>query len=174
MPAVVVASVSSEWQPVSMDALPPLPGRPCSVASALQLVGERWSLLTIREIMLGNRRFDEIARNTGAPRDRIAARLKALQAAGVVERRQYQERPARFEYFLTPAGRELQPVLQSLMIWGDRWARDDRPIRLEHDCGHELDPAWICRHCGREVRGRHLAEKVQVSGWTLAGPAGDV
>jgi DNA-binding HxlR family transcriptional regulator len=140
------------------------------MASALQLVGERWSLLAIREILLGNRRFDEIARNTGAPRDRIAARLKALQAAGVVERRQYQDRPARFEYFLTPAGRELQPVLQALMLWGDRWARDDRPLILEHDCGHELDAVWVCRHCRREVRGRDLTQKVQAGDWTLAGP----
>jgi DNA-binding HxlR family transcriptional regulator len=167
---MLVAKVSSEWQPVRMDALPQIPGRPCSVASALQLVGERWSLLTVREILLGNRRFDDITRNTGAPRDRIAARLKALQAAGVLERRQYQERPARYEYFLTPSGLELQPVLQALMIWGDHWARDDRPLVLEHDCGHELDPAWTCRHCGREVRARHLIEKVRVPGWTLAGP----
>lgn len=165
------ANVSSEWQPVCMEALPQIPGRPCSMASALQVIGERWSLLAIREILLGNRRFDEIARNTGAPRDRIAARLKTLQAAGVVERRQYQDRPARFEYFLTPAGRELQPVLQALMLWGDRWARDDRPLLLEHDCGHELDPAWTCRHCEREIRGRDLTQTVQNPDWTLSGPA---
>jgi DNA-binding HxlR family transcriptional regulator len=165
------AIVSLEWQSVSMEAPPQLPGRPCSVASALVLIGERWSLLTIREILLGNRRFDEIARNTGAPRDRIAARLKTLQATGVIERRQYQERPARYEYFLTAAGRELQPVLHALMLWGDRWAREDRPLVLEHDCGEELDAAWTCRHCGREVHGRDLTRKVQSTDWTLAGPA---
>jgi DNA-binding HxlR family transcriptional regulator len=153
-----------------MDVQIQLPGRPCSVASALHLIGERWALLAIREIMLGNRRFDEIARNTGAPRDRIAARLKSLQAVGVIERRPYQERPARYEYFLTDAGRDLSPVIDALRVWGDRHARDDRPMVLEHDCGHELDPAWVCRHCGREVRGRDLTPNVLAPGWSRSGP----
>jgi DNA-binding HxlR family transcriptional regulator len=147
-----------------------LPGRPCSIASALYLVGERWSLLAVREIMLGNRRFDEIARNTGAPRDRIAARLKALQAAGVVERRQYQDRPARYEYFLTPAGKALGPVVDALRFWGDRWVRDDEPMVIEHDCGHPLDAAWSCRHCGREVRASEYTSTVRSAGWTRSGP----
>jgi DNA-binding HxlR family transcriptional regulator len=147
-----------------------LPGRPCSIASALHLIGERWSLLAVREIMLGNRRFDEIARNTGAPRDRVAARLKALQAAGVLERRQYQDRPARYEYFLTPAGQDLAPVAQALMVWGDRWARDDQPMVLEHDCGHDFDPVWVCRHCGREARAGELATDVRAPGWSRSGP----
>ena len=133
-------------------------------------MGERWSLLAIREIMLGNRRFDEIARNTGAPRDRIAARLKALQAAGVVERRQYQDRPARYEYFLTPAGKDLGPVVDGLRVWGDRWLRDDEPMRVEHECGQELDAAWTWRHCGKEVRPGGYTSTVRSAGWTRSGP----
>ena len=82
-----------------------LPGRPCSVAAALNLVGEKWALLAVREIAFGNKRFDAIARNTGAPRDRLAARLRALEAGGVVARRQYSEHPPRYEYELTEAGR---------------------------------------------------------------------
>lgn len=147
-----------------------LPGRPCSVASALHLVGERWSLLAIREIILGNRRFDAIVRNTGAPRDRLAARLKALQAAGVLERRQYQTRPARFEYVLTDSGRDLVPVVDALRTWGDRWARDDRPLVFTHACGHELDVARVCRHCGQEVHGRDLTGETRAPGWDQAGP----
>ena len=85
-----------------------LPGRPCSVAAALNLVGEKWALLAVREITFGNKRFDAIARNTGAPRDRLAARLRALEAAGVVARRQYSEHPPRYEYELTEAGQELR------------------------------------------------------------------
>src|SRR6266568_7477061 len=83
-------------------------GRPCSVAAALSLVGEKWALLAIREISFGNKRFDVIARNTGAPRDRLAARLRALEAAGVVEKRRYRDRPPRYEYELTQAGDELR------------------------------------------------------------------
>ena len=86
-----------------------LPGRPCSVAAALNLVGEKWALLAVREITFGNKRFDVIARNTGAPRDRLAARLRTLEAAGVIERRLYSEHPPRYEYELTQAGEELRP-----------------------------------------------------------------
>src|SRR6186997_3213930 len=88
-----------------------LPGRPCPIAASLELVGERWSLLVIREIRLGNTRFTDIVRGTGAPRDRIAARLKALESAGVVERVEYQQNPSRHEYSLTESGRALGPVL---------------------------------------------------------------
>ena len=87
-----------------------LPGRPCSVAAALNLIGEKWSLLAVREIGFGNKRFDQIARNTGAPRDRLAARLRALESAGVIERRRYSEHPPRYDYELTEAGHELRVV----------------------------------------------------------------
>src|ERR1700751_2172333 len=97
-----------------------LPGRPCSVAAALNLVGEKWALLAVREISFGNKRFDMIARNTGAPRDRLAARLRALEAGGVVTRRQYSEHPPRYEYELTAAGQELGGVLTAPRGWGDQ------------------------------------------------------
>src|SRR5215470_8885923 len=111
-----------------------LPGRPCSVAASLSLVGERWALLAIREISFGNRRFDQIARNTGAPRDRLAARLRALEAAGVIRRVPYSEHPPRYEYELTPAGEELWPVLTALRAWGDKWAVDSPPVAFGHAC----------------------------------------
>ena len=84
------------------------------------MVGEKWALLAIREVFLGNRRFDEMVRQTGAPRDTLAARLRTLVDAQILERRQYSEHPARFEYRLTEAGRELYPVILTLMRWGDR------------------------------------------------------
>src|SRR5258708_22007435 len=80
--------------------------RVCSIDAALKLIGEKWALLTLREIALGQHRFDDIAFNTGAPRDILAARLKSLEAAGVVQRTLYQERPARHEYHLAEAGGE--------------------------------------------------------------------
>src|SRR5215472_5140765 len=99
-----------------------VPGRPCSMAAALEVVGERWSLMAIRELLLGNRRFDQIARNTGAPRDVLTSRLRSLEAAGLVTRSRYHDRPPRHEYWLTPAGLELGDVVRSLSAWGDRWA----------------------------------------------------
>src|ERR1700757_2169404 len=112
-----------------------LPGRPCSVAAALNLIGEKWALLAIREISFGNKRFDAIARNTGAPRDRLAARLRSLEAAGIVTRLPYSDHPPRNEYELTPSGRDLRLALQALRAWGDKWAIDVPPAAFEHSCG---------------------------------------
>lgn len=132
----------------------PLPGRACSIASTLQVVGEKWSLLAIREIALGTRRFDQIVAGTGAPRDRMAARLRSLEAHGIVERRRYSERPPRFEYHLTPAGKELRPLLQVLRQWGDKWAVETPPVAFTHaTCQHELDAVVTCGHCGEQVTG---------------------
>lgn len=99
-------------------ALAELPGRPCPIAAALELVGERWALLIVREIALGATYFSDILRGTGAPRDRVAARLKALEAAGVVVRRKYHDAPPRHQYLLTDSGRDLVPVLDALLAWG--------------------------------------------------------
>ena len=148
-----------------------LPGRPCSVAAALNLIGEKWTLLAVREIAFGNKRFDAIAKNTGAPRDRLAARLRTLEAAGVVERRLYSEHPPRYEYELTQAGRELRAVLTVLRGWGDRWAVDAPPTAFGHSCGHDLDPEVICRHCGVEIVPEELRVRVLIPGWTRRGPA---
>src|SRR5205814_4874760 len=94
--------------------------RVCSIARTLDIVGEKWALLALREVFLGNRRFDEMVRRTGAPRDTLAARLRSLVGAGILERRQYSEHPVRHEYRLTEAGRELYPVILTLMRWGDK------------------------------------------------------
>ncbi len=126
--------------PRTPTSLADLPGRPCPIAASLEVVGERWSLLVVRELSLGAHRFTEIVAGTGAPRDRIAARLKVLVEAGVVERRQYQSGPDRFEYHLTESGEALLPVLDALLVWG-------REHAVDHD-----DPD---RNRYRTVRSRH-------------------
>jgi DNA-binding HxlR family transcriptional regulator len=95
-----------------------LPGRPCPIAAALDVVGERWALLIVRELALGTSRFQDIVRGIGAPRDRVAARIKALDEAGVIRRVPYQTSPPRFDYQLTDSGRALLPVLEALLAWG--------------------------------------------------------
>ncbi|HWC80763.1 MAG TPA: helix-turn-helix domain-containing protein [Pseudonocardiaceae bacterium] len=133
-------------------------GRECSIANALSVVGERWSLLALREIMLGARRFDQIARNTGASRDILATRLRTLVDAGVLEKRQYEWQPPRFEYVPTEAGRALNPILLSLMEWGDRYVTDGPPPTvLRHDCGAELHAATVCGHCHEPIEPNSLA-----------------
>jgi DNA-binding HxlR family transcriptional regulator len=130
--------------------------RSCSVAAALDVIGEKWSLLVIRELAFGVHRFDAIACNTGAPRDVLTNRLRRLEAAGVVERRQYQERPVRFGYHLTRAGKELRPVLLSIAQWGDRWVVAEPTTAFTHTCGHDVELVHTCRHCGGEVTGSDL------------------
>lgn len=121
--------------PEPFPALDQLPGRPCPIAASLEVVGERWALLVVRELWMGSHRFSDIVRGTGAPRDRIAARLKVLEEAGVVERREYQQAPPRSEYHLTESGRALIPVLKGLLAWGREYAvASDDPLR------HLTDP----------------------------------
>lgn len=145
-----------------------LPGRPCSVASAMELIGDRWALLAVREVMFGNHRFSQIARNTGAPRDRLTARLKDLVAAGVLERRPYQDNPRREGYHLTQAGRELGPVMRSILEWGDKWAVTSAPMLLLHH-DHALTPSARCGTCGEPVDEADVTREMRVSDWTLTG-----
>jgi DNA-binding HxlR family transcriptional regulator len=115
---------------MSTVVLAELPGRACPIAASLELVGERWSLLIIRELALGNGRFSGIVEKTGAPRDRVAARLKALEQVRVIATTAYQSSPPRFEYHLTESGRELIPVLDALAAWGlDHAIEPDDPDR---------------------------------------------
>lgn len=133
------------------------------------MVGDRWALLIVRELLFGNHRFTEIARNTGAPRDRLAARLRDLVEAGVVEKRQYQTSPERFDYHLTRSGADLAPVLQALLAWGDRWAVDDPPMQLRHH-DHDLVLRPICTTCGERVRRDEVTRVGRRPDWDEAGP----
>ena len=128
--------------------------RACSIARTLEVVGEKWSLLAMREMFFKVRRFDQIVANTGAPRDILATRLRKLVDAGLVVRVQYNDRPPRFEYHLTEAGRDLQPVLLTLMDWGDKHLAGDKPPPTvwTHTCGEHLTPSLTCESCGQKVR----------------------
>lgn len=132
--------------------------RDCSIARTLEVVGEKWALLAIREVFLGNRRFDEMVRRTGAPRDTMTARLKTLVDRGILERRQYSAHPNRFEYRLTPAGLDLYPVIISLLRWGDQHlsGADGPPLLLEHHGDHRLAPHLACEECGEMVEPRDV------------------
>jgi DNA-binding HxlR family transcriptional regulator len=134
--------------------------RVCPVARTLDVVGEKWALLAVREVFLGNGRFDEMVRRTGAPRDTLAARLRTLVDAGILERQQYSVHPARFEYLLTKAGTELYPVMLTLMRWGVRHLGMETgwPATLEHSCGQRLSPQLICEACGEPIHSRDVRQ----------------
>ena len=138
-----------------MDRAKSIP-RACTIAASLAVIGEKWSLLVIRELSLGVHRFDAIQRNTGAPRDILASRLRRLEAEGVVEKQLYELHPPRYEYRLTQAGDELRPILLALARWGDRWTGEHAHATWLHECGAELELRHTCAACGGEVTGLDL------------------
>src|SRR4051794_38667100 len=141
----------SDARPAIRMAEQPLAVRPCSLAGALEILGERWSLLALREISYGVHRFARIAGYTGASRDILADHLRKLEAAGVIERRQYSEHPPRYEDHLTEAGQDLVPITLALSEWGDRWAVNAPFLTRRHSCGEPLQVDVVCHHCGQPV-----------------------
>ena len=121
----------------------------CSIARAMEILGERWTFLILRESFYGVRRFSDMQRNLGIARNILSARLQTLVRAGILERRRYQEEPERFEYRLTTAGRDLYPAIITIMRWGDEHLIEDDgpPVALVHSCGHVADPVVVCSHC---------------------------
>ena len=131
----------------------------CPVARTMEVLGERWTFLVVREAFLGTRRFDDFQRTTGAARNILSDRLKTLVDAGILERRRYSERPPRFEYRLTEKGLDLYPTLVALMAWGDKHMPipGGPALRLEHKtCDHRSNPVMVCDHCGEPVRAREM------------------
>jgi DNA-binding HxlR family transcriptional regulator len=129
------------------------PNQYCPVAGTLEIVGERWTLLIVRDVFMGIRRFEDIQRDLGVARNVLQVRLERLVEHGILVKRPYQERPLRCEYRLTEKGADLWPVLVALLHWGDRHAlTGERPIVLQHrGCGGELDDRRRCVACGADV-----------------------
>jgi DNA-binding HxlR family transcriptional regulator len=130
-----------------------------SVGRALGLVGERWTLLILREAFFGVRRFGQLARNLNIPRPTLSSRLRTLVDAGLLERVLYARDPDRHEYRLTEAGRDLFPAIVALMRWGDAHLAGPKgpPIVLRHHaCGEIADPRLTCDHCGEEIDVRNV------------------
>jgi DNA-binding HxlR family transcriptional regulator len=131
-----------------------------SVARALALIGDHWTLMILREALFGVRRYGELARNLGIPRPTLSVRLRSLVDSGLLERVLYASDPDRYEYRLTAAGRDLLPVAAMLMRWGDRYLAgpEGPPIVLRHtDCGEVAVPTLVCGRCGGEITAHNVA-----------------
>ena len=130
----------------------PSGGRVCSVTDALFLVGDRYSLLVVREIDYGCNRFTELLEQIGCSRDVLTARLRRLEGVGILERRPYSERPRRYEYHLTESGAELRSIVLALKEWGDTHLNCGRePVIFAHTCGAEFHARTVCAGCGKEA-----------------------
>jgi DNA-binding HxlR family transcriptional regulator len=131
-------------------------GQNCSIAGTLELIGERWTLLILRDAFHRVRRFEDFQRRLGIARNVLSNRLQTLVDAGILERRLYQEHPARYEYRLTEKGIDLWPVLMALVHWGDKYlAENGPPVLIEHrDCGGAVNDHLMCERCGKPLTAR--------------------
>lgn len=125
------------------------PGQDCGLARALEVVGERWTMLVLRDAFYGVRRYADFLAHLDLPRAVLADRLSALVDAGVMERQQYQDSPPRDEYVLTARGRDLWPMLHGLLRWGTEHLSGKEPFRTFHhvECGRRLDRTGWCPKC---------------------------
>lgn len=140
------------------------PDQLCSIAKSLEVIGERWSLLIVRDVFNGHRRFGEIQASLGVARNVLAARLQRLVDEDILERRQYQASPPRHEYFLTEKGLDLWPTLIALLSWGDRYSPSPGgpPKLIRHKvCGGQVSERGICESCGEVLSAR---DAIQVPG----------
>jgi DNA-binding HxlR family transcriptional regulator len=133
-------------------------GMQCSVAQCLEVVGEWWSMLILRDLFLGVSRFDQFQQRLGISRNILNQRLTRLVAAGVLVKVPYSEHPLRHDYRLTDKGRDLWPVLTSMRQWGDRYAAPDGPpLEIVHQgCGHVAEAIMTCSACGEPIGAREV------------------
>lgn len=141
--------------------------QPCSLARTLSVVGDRWTLMVLRDCFLGIRRFDDFEKRLGITRHVLTDRLKKLVEQGVLGKVPYQQRPLREEYRLTEKGLDLHGVILALVSWGDRYMSDERGAPVEHihkACGQVMRPVMVCSECSEPVTARDI--RVQTgSGW---------
>lgn len=127
---------------------------PCSIARTMDLIGDWWTPLVLREAFAGVQRFDDFQLSLGLARNTLDARLKRLVEAGLLDRVPYQQNPARYDYVLTERGRDFYPVLSAIMAWGDKWLAEESgpPVNTRHDtCGHQTHAVVVCDHCGEPL-----------------------
>jgi DNA-binding HxlR family transcriptional regulator len=138
----------------------PFVGQNCSIAATAAIIGERWMPLVMREVLLGRRRFAEIRVQLGVASNILSDRLQTLVDEGLLERRRYGKHPEALEYVPTPKGIDLNPVLVTMMQWGDKHAAPHGAprVHVHMACGHDAHPELRCAHCG----GPLVAEELRV------------
>jgi DNA-binding HxlR family transcriptional regulator len=145
---------------------------PCSIARSVDLLGDWWTPLVLREAFLGVRRFDDMQRSLGIGRNVLTQRLKRLVDEDLLDRVRYQEKPDRYEYVLTEKGRDFYPVLAAMAAWGDRWLAGDEgpPVLFHHKpCGHDMTAKVVCSECGEAIQVRDVRVRT-ADGTPMHGP----
>lgn len=144
----------------------------CSIARTMDVVGEWWTPLILRDLFAGISRFEDLRRDLGVATNVLSDRLAALVTAGVIERVPSREGSTRTEYALTAKGRDLYPVILAVMAWGDRWMAGEKgpPARVIHDsCGKDSSPTVVCGHCGEPLTDENTTAHAGPGGRTASG-----
>ncbi|MFF0201406.1 winged helix-turn-helix transcriptional regulator [Streptomyces sp. NPDC005017] len=135
-------------------------GWPCSIARTVDILGDGWTLLVLREVFYGESRFDGFIDSLGIARNTLTDRLRRLEALGMLERSVHQTEPVRHEYLLPDKGRDFIGVLSAINAWGDRWLAHDEgvPVKVRHTtCGHDTQARVVCSSCGEPLRHEDVA-----------------
>jgi DNA-binding HxlR family transcriptional regulator len=143
----------------------------CAVAATLDIIGEPWTLLIIRDAFGGTARFEQWQDKLGLARNVLAARLKSLVRQGIFEQRLYCERPKRYEYLLTDKGQELRPLIVHMVDWGTRhvYGGETPNLTMVHKpCGHSLTTIMHCAHCAQAVDHAEIQRRQNVDAKSLA------
>jgi DNA-binding HxlR family transcriptional regulator len=136
---------------------------PCSIARMMDVFGDAWAMLVMREAFYGIRRFDDFHSGLGIARNTLAERLRRLVDEGLMERQLYQSQPRRYEYVLTAKGTDFFPVIAAMSQWGDRWMAGDAgaPVIIQHDrCGHDAAAVVICSACGEPLESEDCSMQI--------------
>jgi DNA-binding HxlR family transcriptional regulator len=135
---------------------------PCTIARSVDLLGDHWNLLIIRQACLGTRRFDDFQAALGTGRNILSRRLTRLVDEGLLDRVEYRARPVRHEYRLTDKGRDVYPILAAMAAWGERWLTgpEGTPLVLHHAaCGHDMHAVVVCSECDEPLDVREVRAK---------------
>jgi DNA-binding HxlR family transcriptional regulator len=138
----------------------------CTIARSVDAIGDAWTIMIVKELFLGQRRFDDIQMYTGMSPHLLSVRMRKLEKRGIVHRRAYQQRPTRYEYRLTEKGIDLWPILVALKDWGARWGTwpGGEPLNIRHDaCGHVTALKVVCSHCGEPINARDVRQEMSTA-----------
>ena len=136
----------------------------CSVARSSAVLGDRWTLLILSDVFLGVRRFEDFQKRLNLSRTTLASRLQLLERHDVLFREPYQNNPVRYEYRLTAKGRDLFPVITTILNWGDKYYADVAGVpivRTHKTCGHDIQPQLVCPDCGEPVNERNMTARAR-------------
>lgn len=134
-------------------------GQVCSIAKALAIFGDKWTLLIVRDAFSRIRRFSEFQKSLGITKHRLSDRLNRLVEVGILVKDLYDEKRGRYEYRLTQKGLDLYPILMTVVQWGDKWTTDEDgcPVEFKHTtCGHITSPKYVCNQCDQEIDAKSI------------------